>query len=67
VLAFWNQLDQEEEAEGLLDGKVVDRYEAARATELLDWAAACADMDAHKERMVAQARAGLVARQDGAC
>src|SRR5205814_769515 len=45
VLAFWNQLDAGGEAEGLLDGEVVDRYEAARATELLDWAVACREMD----------------------
>ena len=57
VLAFWNRLDASTEAEGWLDGKLVDRYEAARAAELLEWARACAEMDAHKERMVAQARA----------
>jgi citrate lyase subunit beta/citryl-CoA lyase len=57
VLAFWRTVDEQQEAEGVLDGKVVDRYEAARAAELLEWAAACAAMDAHKARMVAQARA----------
>jgi citrate lyase subunit beta/citryl-CoA lyase len=56
VLAHWNTLDDNGEAEGMLDGRVVDRYAAARAAELLHWAAACAEMDAHKERMVAQAR-----------
>jgi citrate lyase subunit beta/citryl-CoA lyase len=59
VLAFWRQLDADGEAEGTLDGKTVDRYEAARAVELLEWAAACAEMDAHKERMVAATRARL--------
>ena len=63
VLAFWHTLDEQAEAEGLLDGKIVDRYEAARASELLEWAGACAEMDAHKQRMVAQARA----RQAAAC
>jgi citrate lyase subunit beta/citryl-CoA lyase len=63
VLAFWNTLDARQEAEGLLQGKVVDRYEAARAAELLDWSAACAEMDVHKEQMVEQARA----RQATAC
>jgi citrate lyase subunit beta/citryl-CoA lyase len=57
VLAHWTTLDARAEAEGLLDGKVVDRYEAARARELLEWAVACAEMDAHKEHMVALARA----------
>jgi len=56
VLEFWNTLDEQGEAEGTLDGRVVDRYEAARATDLVDWAAACAAMDAHKARMVAAAR-----------
>ena len=56
VLAFWQTLDEHAEAEGLMEGKLVDRYEAARATELLEWAVACAEMDAHKERMVARAR-----------
>jgi hypothetical protein len=40
----------------MLDGQVVDRYEAARAEELIDWAAACAEKDAYKERMVQQTR-----------
>lgn len=56
ILAFWNELDARGEAEGFLEDKVIDRYEAARATELLEWAVACAEMDAHKERMVARAR-----------
>jgi citrate lyase subunit beta/citryl-CoA lyase len=45
------------EAEGQLDGRVVDRYEAARSAELLEWAAACAAMDAHKQRTLARTRA----------
>jgi citrate lyase subunit beta/citryl-CoA lyase len=57
VLAFWNTLNDSREAEGSLDGKVVDRYEAARAEELLDWSAACAEMDAHKARVLAQTHA----------
>jgi citrate lyase subunit beta/citryl-CoA lyase len=63
VLAFWKTLDDRQEAEGVLNGQTIDRYEAARAAELLDWAAACAEMDAHKEQMVAQARA----RQAAGC
>jgi citrate lyase subunit beta / citryl-CoA lyase len=62
VLAAWRRLDEDGEAEGVVDGRVVDRYEAARAAELLEWAAACAAMDARKERMVARTRA----RQAGA-
>jgi citrate lyase subunit beta/citryl-CoA lyase len=65
VLAFWSELDQAQAAEGVLNGKVVDRYEAARATELLDWAVACAEMDAHKARTVAHAR--QAAAQERVC
>ena len=57
VLAFWRKLDAEQQAEGVLDGKIVDHYEAARAAELLEWSGLCAAMDAHKERMVEQTRA----------
>jgi citrate lyase subunit beta/citryl-CoA lyase len=60
VLAFWSRLDADGEAEGMLEGKTVDRYEALRAAELLDWAAACVAMDAHKEHMVAATRARSV-------
>jgi citrate lyase subunit beta / citryl-CoA lyase len=67
VLAFWDQLDDEGHAEGTLDGKVIDRYEAARATELLEWAAACTTMDAHKQRMVARTRARQASAQAGLC
>jgi citrate lyase subunit beta/citryl-CoA lyase len=57
VVAFWKELDEQRQVEGLLGDQVVDRYEAARAQELLEWAAACADMDAHKQRALAQTRA----------
>lgn len=51
ILAFFGQLDEQGETEGLLDGKVIDHYEAARAQELIDWAVACAEKDASKTRM----------------
>jgi citrate lyase subunit beta/citryl-CoA lyase len=63
VLAFWSTLDAAQEAQGILEGSVVDRYEAARAAEVLEWAALCADMDAHKAHMVGQTQA----RQAAAC
>jgi citrate lyase beta subunit len=56
IVAFFRQLDERGDAEGMLDGQVVDRYEAARAEELIDWAAACTEKDAYKERMVQQTR-----------
>lgn len=60
ILAFFRELDEQGEAEGTLDGHIVDRYEAARAEELIEWAAACAEKDAHKARRIAQTRAQLV-------
>ncbi len=57
VLAFFEELDETGKVEGFMDGTMVDRYEAARAAELVEWAAACAEKDAHKARLQAQTRA----------
>jgi citrate lyase beta subunit len=57
ILTYFAQLDEQGEVEGELDGRVVDKYEAARAAELLEWLALCAQKDAHKARMQARARA----------
>jgi citrate lyase beta subunit len=57
ILAFFAQLDERGEVEGELDGRLVDKYEAARATELLEWSELCAQKDAQKARAQAQARA----------
>jgi citrate lyase beta subunit len=54
---FFAQLDARGEVEGMLDGRIVDKYEAARAEELIEWAALCAQKDAHKANAQAQARA----------
>jgi citrate lyase subunit beta/citryl-CoA lyase len=56
VLAFFEQIDEQGEVEGDLDGRIVDQYEAARATELLAWAEACATKDAIKAKAQARAR-----------
>ena len=48
VLAFFHDLDRRGEAEGDMDGQTVDRYEASRAAELLEWAAMCAHRDTEK-------------------
>ena len=48
VLEFFHELDARGEAEGDMDGRVVDKYEAARATELIEWAKMCAARDAEK-------------------
>ena len=57
VLAFFEQIDEQGEVEGELDGRIVDRYEAARAAELIEWSEACAKKDALKAKAQAQARA----------
>jgi citrate lyase beta subunit len=57
VLEFFAQLNERGEVEGELNGRLVDRYEAARAAELLEWSALCAQKDAYKARMQAHARA----------
>jgi len=57
ILAYCAQLDEQGEVEGELDGRVVDKYAAARATELLEWSALCAHKDAHKARAQARTRA----------
>jgi citrate lyase subunit beta/citryl-CoA lyase len=56
VLAFFEQIDEQGEVEGELDGRIVDKYEAARAAELLEWSEACAKKDALKAKAQARAR-----------
>ena len=48
ILDFFQDLDRRGEAEGYMDGHAVDKYEAARAAELIEWAAMCAHRDAEK-------------------
>lgn len=56
VLAFFEQIDEQGEVEGDLDGRIVDKYEAARAAELIEWSEACAKKDALKAKCQARAR-----------
>jgi citrate lyase subunit beta/citryl-CoA lyase len=57
ILAYFAQLDEQGKVEGELDGRLVDKYEAARAAELLEWSTLCAQKDAHKAKMQAQTKA----------
>lgn len=57
VLAFFEQIDAEGEVEGELDGRIIDKYEAARAEELIEWSEACAKKDAFKAQAQARTRA----------
>jgi citrate lyase beta subunit len=45
-----------------INGRIIDRYEAARAQELLEWAALCAEQDRMKAEAVARTRAAEEAR-----
>lgn len=40
-----------------IEGRVIDRYEAGRARELLDWAEACAERDREKAQAVERVKA----------
>jgi citrate lyase subunit beta/citryl-CoA lyase len=57
IVAYFAELDERGEVEGELDGRIIDKYEAARATELIEWAELCAQKDAHKARAQARTRA----------
>ena len=46
-----------------VDGRVIDRYEAAKASELLEWAAMCADRDREKADAIARTQAVLDSQQ----
>ena len=63
VLDFFRDMDARGEAEGEMDGRAIDQYEAARATELIEWADLCARRDAEKaaarERTIAAEQATL--------
>jgi citrate lyase subunit beta/citryl-CoA lyase len=58
-------LDQYERVEASGDAwleigdRVIDRYEAARARDAIEWAAACAERDREKAQAVARTRALL--------
>ena len=57
ILACFAQIDARGEVEGELDGRIVDKYAAAQAAELIAWSALCAHKDAQKANAQAQARA----------
>jgi citrate lyase subunit beta/citryl-CoA lyase len=42
-----------------IDGRVIDRYEAARARDALDWAGLCAARDREKAQAVARTKAAM--------
>ena len=58
VVDAFDALTDAGEAVGEVDGKVIDKYEAALARRTQDWAAACAAKDAYKARALDRAQAG---------
>ena len=54
VLDHYRNLEVSGETWAEIDGKIIDRYEAARARDLLDWADACARRDREKAEAVAR-------------
>lgn len=57
VLEQYARIEQTSDTWRQIDGRIVDRYEAARARDTLDWAAACAARDREKTEAVARAKA----------
>lgn len=57
VLEQHRRLDASGEVWREIDGRVIDRYEAAWAQDVLEWARACGDRDAEKAEAVARASA----------
>ena len=62
VLERYRELDGSGETWVELEGRVIDRYEAERAAELLDWAKLCAERDREKAEAVAKVRANEVTK-----
>ena len=56
VIAEFDRLTDAGEAVGMLDGKVIDKYENDMAKRTLDWAAACAAKDKYKARAMSRAQ-----------
>jgi citrate lyase subunit beta/citryl-CoA lyase len=57
VVEAYDLLTGEGESAGTLDGKVIDKYEQAKAKRTLEWAAACTTKDIYKARALARAQA----------
>jgi citrate lyase subunit beta/citryl-CoA lyase len=62
VIEQYRQLAAAGDAWREVDGRVIDRYEAARARDTLEWAALCAARDREKETAVARTKAALAAQ-----
>ena len=59
VLEQQRQLAETGETWREVEGRIIDRYEAARARDTLDWAALCAERDREKAEALARTRAAM--------
>jgi hypothetical protein len=59
VLEQYDRLSGTGDAWMEFEGRVIDRYEAARARDTLEWAALCAERDREKAQAVARTKAAL--------
>jgi citrate lyase subunit beta / citryl-CoA lyase len=59
VLEQYRRLAESGETWQEVEGRIIDRYEAARARDTLDWAALCAERDRDKAAAVARVRATM--------
>jgi len=57
VIEEYNKLTDIGESVGMLDARIIDKYEYEMARETLDWAAACAAKDRSKASALARAQA----------
>lgn len=57
VLRQYEALENASDSWRAVEGRIIDRYEAARARDTLDWAAACAERDREKAEAVARTKA----------
>ncbi len=62
VLEQYRRLDGTGETWIEIEGRVIDRYEAARARDTLEWAALCAERDREKAAAVARTKAVMAAQ-----
>jgi citrate lyase subunit beta / citryl-CoA lyase len=57
IIDYFDEIWERGEVEGELDGRIIDKYEVARAADLMEWSELCAQKDAQKAKAQARARA----------
>ena len=62
VLEQYRRLEGGEDTWIDVDNRIIDRYEAARAQDTLDWAALCKDRDREKQAAMARVEAAMAQR-----